>query len=150
MNARTHVLGLGLGLALVGGTGTPGTLAQQPDPARQLIGTWKGQIVDGGGEQGPIEVTEFVVTPEKITATRAGSRFPMGAGTYRLGNQQGLKTLDAQGNEGGARGKAFLGIYTLEGNTLRWCVSNPGRPRPTELTSRAPQGQYLLVLTRVR
>ncbi|MCC2670883.1 MAG: hypothetical protein K0Q72_3354, partial [Armatimonadetes bacterium] len=135
---------------LAGGAGARGTFAQQPDSARQLIGTWKGQIVDGGGAQGPIEVTEFVVTPDKITATRSGSRFPMGGGSYRLGNQQGMRTLDATGTEGGARGKSFMGIYTLEGDTLRWCVANPGRPRPTDIASRAAQGQYLLILNRVR
>ena len=59
------------------------------------------------------------------------------------------KQLDATRTKGtGSRaGTTYLGIYSLEGNTLKWCVGNPpGRTRPGELQSKT--GQFLMVLTK--
>ena len=46
----------------------------------------------------------------------------------------------------GKRERTFLGIYSLEGDTLKWCVDNRQKERPTEF--RSAGGKYLLVLKR--
>jgi hypothetical protein len=52
----------------------------------------------------------------------------------------------AQANERG-RKRAYVGIYTLEGDTLKWCVS-PQKTRPE--TFETKKGQFLLILKRDR
>jgi uncharacterized protein (TIGR03067 family) len=42
--------------------------------------------------------------------------------------------------------KTYLGIYTLGGDTLKWCVSTPGNARPTEFATKG--SQFMLVLKR--
>jgi len=125
------------------------SLADDATQRRRLEGRWTGQIVDGGGEQGPVEVAEMLITPDRITARGPYGR-AFGEGQYRLEGGQSLLNLDAMSTAGPGRGKIYLGVYSLEGDTLRWCVANPGRPRPTELVSRARQGQYLMILKRAR
>jgi len=116
---------------------------------KRLEGRWTGQVVDGGGERGPVEIAELLITADRITG-REGAGRSFGEGSYRLEAGQPWSNLDATGIQGPTRGRTFLGIYSLEGDTLKWCVSNPGKPRPTELVSRATQGQYLMILKRAR
>jgi hypothetical protein len=56
--------------------------------------------------------------------------------------------MDATRTRGpGPKSGNYLGIYTLEGNTLKWCVGNPpGRLRPSTLESKT--GQFLMILTK--
>jgi uncharacterized protein (TIGR03067 family) len=43
-------------------------------------------------------------------------------------------------------GKTALGIYVLEGDTLKWCVNEPGETeRPKEFS--APPGTRLMFVT---
>ncbi len=87
-----------------------------------------------------------------ITGDRIRAKDPardMGTGTYRLDATTHPGTLDTEGIDGPTRGKRYLGIYQLDGDTLRWCVGNPGRPRPTEFRTRTGD-QRLMVLTRTR
>jgi len=114
---------------------------------KKLSGTWSGFVVHGRGErpnQGPARITEMVISPDLITA-RDGAR-DFGAGTYRLDPAKGF--IDSTGTRGEPRGKTFLGIYTLEGDTLKWCSANPGKARPTELMTRPGSGHFLMILTR--
>jgi uncharacterized protein (TIGR03067 family) len=116
----------------------------------RLTGTWTGWVVDGRGErpnEGVSKITEMVITDKTIRAH--DDQRDMGEGSYRIGRDQGWGTLDATGTAGPTRGRTFGGIYQLDGNTLRWCTSQPGRGRPTELMTRRGNGQYLMVLKRV-
>lgn len=140
---------LGAGLALTLGV-APGA-AQAPEAARDaLLGRWTGWVVEGRGEQpnrGPARITEMVITKEQIRA-RDDQR-SMGYGQYRQYRRQSPAHLDAYGLEGPTRGKTYLGIFSLRGDTLYWCAANPGRPRPVELATKRGDGQYLMVLRRV-
>lgn len=42
-----------------------------------------------------------------------------------------------------------LAIFTLTGDTLRYCVAPPGRPRPTAFATKKGDGLTLVVLKRV-
>lgn len=46
------------------------------------------------------------------------------------------KTIDYQVFDGPTKGQKHLGIYELDGDTLRSCFGAPGAERPTNLTSR--------------
>ena len=73
----------------------------------------------------------------------------LGEGTFTIKHTKEGKQLDATRTKGqGGRG-TYLGLYSLDGDTLKWCVGNPpGKTRPAELQSKS--GQFLMILTRQR
>ena len=113
----------------------------------KLAGTWQGFVVNGKGENpnaGPVKL-EVTITGDKMTAKdlQAGNK-SMGEGSYKLDIAK--KTIDPTGTAGPEKGKSYQGIYSLEGDTLKWCVGNPGDARPTQFVTKS--GQYLLILKR--
>lgn len=119
---------------------------------KKLEGTWKGFVVERRGERpdrGPASLDDLLITAERISYRPNPSAGP-DEGTYRLDPSRNPKHMDASGTAGQSRGKSYLGIYALEGDTLKWCVANPGRPRPTEFLTNPNVGQFLMILKRVR
>jgi uncharacterized protein (TIGR03067 family) len=114
----------------------------------KLEGTWAGFVVQGRGEkpnEGPVKL-QIVITAGKMAAKDLREDKDMGEGTYTLDDAKKLKELDATGivrSSGGAR-RTYLGVYELDGDTLKWCVNNTGKGRPSEFASR--RGQFLLIL----
>jgi uncharacterized protein (TIGR03067 family) len=47
-----------------------------------------------------------------------------------------LKTIDFTPDGGQFKGKTLLGIYAIDGDTLKICFAEPGKDRPTEFTSK--------------
>jgi uncharacterized protein (TIGR03067 family) len=117
------------------------------EPA-QLIGKWEGFVSTGDGSN-PSQRSANVsltITADKITCTSAGSS---GEGTYHItSGASKLHHIDGTGTGGIYQGKVYLGIFTLEGNTLKWCSTEGSRNRPTVLRTNYGAGQYLMVLTR--
>ena len=118
---------------------------------RPLTGTWEGWLVDGDGSQQSQRrqrISEMVITAAQITC-KDGRGSSMGAGTYRLGSSGAVRTIDATGTAGQPSGKAFKGIYQINGDTLKWCSGNDkAKTRPTELKTNVGNGHFLLILTR--
>ncbi len=46
------------------------------------------------------------------------------------------KTIDYAMTEGPTKGKTHLGIYELDGDTVKFCFAAPGKDRPTKLESK--------------
>ena len=53
------------------------------------------------------------------------------------------KTIDYQMTEGVTEGQKQLGIYEVEGDTLKSCFGKPGAERPTDFTSKPGDGRTL-------
>lgn len=130
--------------------------AQKSDEAlsadlKAFQGVWRGWVVEGKGEQadrGPVQL-QIVVVKDTIVAKRLGRTKdddPLGEGTFQLALAEKQKTIDATRTSAPAKGKIHLGIYSLEGDTFRWCVGNQGKERPTDFVTR--RGQFLLILKR--
>ena len=86
------------------------------------------------------------ISGDKITSGGAGN---IGEGTYRVSAGSGnLKHIDATGTAGQYAGKQYEGVFTIDGNTLKWCSGNPGKGRPTALRTNTAAGHFLMVLTR--
>jgi uncharacterized protein (TIGR03067 family) len=58
------------------------------------------------------------------------------------------KTIDYVMTEGPTKGKTQLGIYELDGDTVKFCFAAPGRDRPTEFASKEGSQQTLSVWKR--
>ena len=58
------------------------------------------------------------------------------------------KTIDYAMTEGPTRGKIHLGIYELDGDTLKFCFAAPGGERPTDFTAKAGSQRTLSVWKR--
>lgn len=117
--------------------------------ASRIGGVWRGWVVRGRGEnpnEGEMEV-ELTIEGNRITGRELGTqRAPggLGGGTFTMTGNGNSGNLDADGNAGPQDGRQFMGIYELQGDTLRWCVSNRGRQRPTAMAT--DRGNYLLIL----
>lgn len=116
---------------------------------KKIQGVWEGYAVEGRGEKpdrGPVHL-RLTITGDRIEAYDLGKGKDMGSGTFKLEPSRPIKEIDAKGLLlPGKRERTYLGIYELDGDTLRWCVDNRQTERPTEF--RTSRGHYLLVLKR--
>lgn len=131
-------------------TTTSGTGNAAAGDGSRLVGVWRGWVVDGRGENpntGQMEI-ELTIEGNRITGREVGTtrRAPegIGGGTYVMTGNGASGNLDADGTSGPQDGRHFLGIYELQGDTLRWCVANRGRQRPQAMAT--DRGNYLMVL----
>lgn len=114
----------------------------------KLAGTWKVTSAERDGQ------------PDKrsqnaLTTFQADGKFTVkftdgtgGDGTFTLDPTKKPRAVDYTLNYGPDKGKLHEGIYELEGDTLKICRSEPGKPRPTEFATKTDSGHMLLVLRR--
>ena len=125
--------------------------AAETDEAQQrrmLSGEWQGFAVEGTGENpdtGPVKI-ELEINDKSIhgVAYQGERKMDQGEGEYTLDLSSKPLQLDGAKLRGGGRKQVWLGIYTLEGDTLKWCVGR--RQRPTKFET--VKGQFLLILRR--
>lgn len=58
------------------------------------------------------------------------------------------KTIDYAMTEGPTKGKTHLGIYELDGDTVKFCFAAPGKDRPTEFFAKEGSQRTLSVWKR--
>jgi len=73
-----------------------------------------------------------------------------GKGTISLDAGKSPKEVDTKFSEGPIAGKTSLGIYELDGDTLKSCVAEPGDPRPKTFASRRGTRLMLVVYKRAQ
>ena len=71
-------------------------------------------------------------------------------GAYKIDPGAKPKTMETTASNGPYKDKELLGIYELDGNTLRICYAPPGKDRPTEFTTKAGSGWILTVHKRAK
>ena len=71
----------------------------------------------------------------------------IGKGTFKLDASRKPKTIDATTTAGG-RSLTLLGIYELDGDSLKLCFAPPGKPRPSDFTSKKGSEHRLSVWER--
>jgi len=128
----------------------PGPAQESADKAREkLIGKWAGYAVNGKGEkpnEGPVKI-DLTITKDLIKATGYKGKAPMdlGQGTFDLKLDKTPFHLDGDKKlDNPNRKEIWLGIYRLDGDTLKWCVRK--KSRPTEFETK--DGAFLLILKR--
>lgn len=113
------------------------------DDQKNIVGVWKGGMP--GDPPGGIELR---ITPTRITGRNPRTGESLGEGTYKLDPVK--KTIDPHRVEKFGRGKTYLGLYSLEGRTLKWVSNSRGNKRPVDLVHRPDRDQFLMVLERQR
>lgn len=130
------------------GSGARGTART----AAGLDGTWRGWVVSGRGEDpnsGEMEI-ELTIRGGQVDGRELGTnRAPqggLGSGTFTMAGDGSSGTMDAVQTSGPESGRTYQGVYELDGNTLRWCVTARNRQRPTVMAT--DRGNYLMILRR--
>jgi uncharacterized protein (TIGR03067 family) len=127
-----------------------GTLLAAQDPKAPALqgdlakiqGAWQVVSAELNGKPDPSrQGARVVFTGGAVTRT---SPTAAAKGTFRLDAAAKPGAIDLTYTEGPDKGKTFQGIYSLEGDTLKFCFSL----RPTEFTSKPTTGSLLLVLQR--
>jgi uncharacterized protein (TIGR03067 family) len=144
-------------IALLGGSSGCSAHAQDakstsPDEAaarKQLVGLWKGFAVEGRGERpdrGPVKL-EVTITETAIKGIewKGEGTINHGEGQHVFNLKEKPAWLDATKTNERGRKEEYLGIYALEGDTLKWCVSR-GKQRPTQFET--VKGSFLVILKR--
>jgi len=122
--------------------------------ADALQGTWTTEkTIISGKELGTNEETVLVFEGEAVSwtgITRVGNsakkstiRF-----TFKLDPTKEPAAIDLIATEGFFKGKVFPSIYSLDGDTLKICRSQPETKRPTAFVSKEGSGHWLLTLNR--
>jgi uncharacterized protein (TIGR03067 family) len=60
------------------------------------------------------------------------------------------RAIDYTMTEGPTKGKTHLGIYELDGDTVKFCLAAPGKDRPTEFTAKEGSQNTLSVWKRLK
>jgi uncharacterized protein (TIGR03067 family) len=119
------------------------------DDVKNIIGNWScvSATVDGKplGEK-VVASLRLKMTAERYRTERDGE--VLFDSTYKLDQEKSPRWIEMIGTEGDAAGKAGLGIYKLDGDSLTMCYTMPGGQRPKEFESAAGSGRFLIVWRR--
>jgi uncharacterized protein (TIGR03067 family) len=72
----------------------------------------------------------------------------VGNGTFQIDATKKPKTIESF--PANLAGKTLLGIYLIDGDTIKTCYAPPGKDRPTEFSSKKGSGHTLMVWERER
>lgn len=115
------------------------------DAAKPLQGTWRGtRFGEGKGEDTSKGVAlELTFTGNHVTGQRV-PKGSLGEGDIKVTSGK----MDAVGTAGGFKGKTIPGIFKIEGDTLRWCVTTSGSEanRPADFVAEPSKQTWLMVL----
>ena len=106
---------------------------------QKLEGIWVLTSLTSGGKE-VAKVANFnvrmVFKGERFTV-KAGDKI-LGEGTFKIDPSQKPKAMEQTSATGPGKGKTSLGIYELDGDTLRTCFTPAGKTdRPKEFGSKA-------------
>jgi uncharacterized protein (TIGR03067 family) len=92
---------------------------------------------------GDVKVT---ISGQQFTTTKSGKVVEEATMTTDPSKQP--KTIDLTFTQGEAKGQTLLGIYEIDGDSLRIGLSGPGMARPTEIANRVGLPQDVWELRR--
>ena len=120
------------------------------DERKLLQGTWlptAAEVSENPFGEATLKIMKLVVEGDKYNVTVGIS---VDIGTIRIDPAAKPKTMDIIGTEGPNKGKTFLAIYELNGDTLRICYDLTGKVRPTEFKTRKGEALFLATYKRAK
>lgn len=110
-----------------------------------LQGTWlptAAELGENPFDEATLKSMKLVLDGDKYTVTVGKA---IDKGTTKIDPAAKPKTMDIIGAEGPNKGKTFLAIYELKGDTLRVCYDLTGKARPSEFKTK--KGELLFLAT---
>ena len=135
---------LGMGLMSIGMFALVVRAADTKEEWKPLQGTWRPK---SGEMAGKAMATEGL---KSIKLVIADDKYTVGIdrGTIKIDATRKPSTMDIIGVEGPNKGKTFLAIYEVTGDTLKICYDLAGKTRPTEFKTTTGTMQFMLTYER--
>ena len=133
-------------LVLAGASGAQDAVKKE---MAQLEGTWSMVSGEANGLSLPRDAVQSgkrVAKDGETTITIGGQVFFKAK--FTIDPARKPKAIDYTMTEGPTKGKTHLGIYELEGDTVKFCFAAPGKDRPTEFTANEGSDRALSVWKR--
>src|SRR5207249_10246431 len=115
----------------------------------QLEGAWSMVSGEANGMSMPKETVDTgkrVAKDGETTITIGGQVYFKAK--FTIDPAKKPKAIDYTMTEGPTKGKTHLGIYELDGDTVKFCFAAPGKDRPTEFTAKEGSQRTLSVWKR--
>jgi uncharacterized protein (TIGR03067 family) len=152
---RRHLMIVSAAVVLFAGVGWLRAADSRADAImkerKRLAGSWQAVAYVQDGKKAPAnevrKLTLVISADGKLAVEREGKTFM--AGATQLDPAAKPAAIDISHLAGEVDGRASLGIYNLEGDTLTICRAAPGKNRPAKFTSRAGSGHTLLACKRI-
>jgi uncharacterized protein (TIGR03067 family) len=128
------------------------TAADEPkeDAKKELEkfkGTWQITSTEREGQKtDDLNKSKLIVTGDTFAVHENG--LDLFKGTVKLDLSKRPKTIDWMIASGDGKGQTALGIYTLDGDDLKFCWGQPGKERPAGFTTKAGSRDMVVVLKR--
>ncbi len=141
-----------VGFAAAGGSGTlTDDRADLEKELKKFQGTWTFESSEAGGQQMPAgELKELVLIFEGVKHIVKKGNEVIQVGTQKIHPSQSPKAIDVTLTEGVSKGAVLLGIYEINGDTLKVCFDIEGKKRPTEFKSAPGSQTFVNVHKRVK
>jgi len=114
------------------------------EDGKVIEGTWVIVKAELGGQKLP----DQGIKGTKLILTEGRYQLQIDQGEYKLYPAEKIKAMDIIGREGPNKGKSFLAIYELQGDTLKICYDLAGKIRPTQFKTEAGTKQFLVIYQR--
>jgi uncharacterized protein (TIGR03067 family) len=114
-------------------------------------GAWTFESSESGGKKLPIDELKgltLIFEGDKHTVKKGDKVIQVG--TQKLDPTKSPKTIDVTLAEGPIKGTVMLGIYEIDGDTLKVCFDPQGKKRPTEFKSAPGSDDFVNVHKRVK
>jgi uncharacterized protein (TIGR03067 family) len=145
-----------LKVALIVGVASIGTIAAEENNVSKadlakMQGEWSmvSGSADGFAIPDEIRPTAKRVCKGNETTVTFGTQLVMQA-TFTIDPTKMPKTIDYQATDGPTKGKTHLGIYEIDGDTVKYCFAAPDNARPPDFTSKPGERQTLSVWKRAK
>jgi uncharacterized protein (TIGR03067 family) len=111
------------------------------DPAAKEMARLQGEWSMVSGEASGMSMPADMVKTGKRVAKDGETTITMDGRVYfkakfKIDPTKKPKTIDYAMTEGPTKGKTHLGIYELDGDTVKFCFAAPGKDRPTDFTAK--------------
>jgi uncharacterized protein (TIGR03067 family) len=118
---------------------------------QKFQGRWTFESVQAGGVQESADnFKDMMLMFEGAKHTIKKGNEVIQAGMQKIDPSKSPKTIDVTITEGPSKGVVMLGIYEIDGDTLKVCFDMVGKKRPTEFKSTPGSPTFLNVHKRIK
>jgi uncharacterized protein (TIGR03067 family) len=138
---------------LIFGTGLLSAFAQPTEEAqKQLQGTWSATKAERDGKGADDVVGHRLSFSGNRFQVRSSDGSPLYKGTFRVEAGAKPAAIDFEHAEGTLKGKAWKGIYAVDGDTLTICDNAPNldKGRPAAFEAGTGSGHVLITFERAK